>query len=189
VTRSTLGLPRRDFEAKKAEGQCCHTDPQPRPKPEGHMERTHMTRKKDTDPATPTQAADIIPAGHGLDAIKTRIGKMRQQSPVREPGKPVGRGPLLARPEPAPTQATPPPLKPAELEQCTLPGVPAAPKGKAPIGNQLARTPLFAPIKRGRRKIHGRVHGGGVNSGVVQAGGEHLQPGRDWRGGHRVNWL
>lgn len=117
-----------------------------------------MTRKKDTDPVTPTQAADIIPAGpgHGLDAIKARIDKMRQQSPVREPGEPAGRGPLPTRkePEPAPTPVTPPPLKPAEIEQCTLPGVPAAPKGKAPIGNQLARTPLFAPIKRGRRKIH-----------------------------------
>jgi len=34
----------------------------------------------------------------------------------------------------------------------------------------------------------GRVHGSGVNSGVVQAGGG-LQPGRDWRGGHRADWL
>jgi len=49
-----------------------------------------MTRKKDTDPVTPTQAVDIIPAGpgHGLDAIKARIDKMRQQNPVREPGGP-----------------------------------------------------------------------------------------------------
>ena len=116
-----------------------------------------MTRKKDTDPATPTQAADILPAGHGLDAIKARIDKMRQQSPVREPGEPAGRGPLPARQEAAPAPATPAPPpsppKPAELEQCTLPGVPAAPKGKAPMGNQLARTPLFAPIKRGRRQV------------------------------------
>ncbi|WP_428566676.1 MAG: hypothetical protein ACP59X_06645 [Solidesulfovibrio sp. DCME] len=35
----------------------------------------------------------------------------------------------------------------------------------------------------------GRVHGGGVNSGVVQAGGGYLQPGRDVRGGHRADWL
>ena len=41
-----------------------------------------------------------------------------------------------------------------EPEQHTLPGVPVTPKGTAPMGNELARTPLFAPIKRGRRKIH-----------------------------------
>lgn len=116
-----------------------------------------MTRKKDTDPATPTQAADIIPAQHGLDAIKARIDKMRQQSPVREPGEPAGRGPLPAQQETALAPATPAPPpsppKPAELEQCSLPGVPSAPKGKAPMGNQLARTPLFAPITRGRRQV------------------------------------
>jgi hypothetical protein len=38
-------------------------------------------------------------------------------------------------------------------EQATLPGVPVTPKETAPMGNELARTPLFAPIKRGRRKI------------------------------------
>lgn len=38
-------------------------------------------------------------------------------------------------------------------EQGTLPGVPVTPKDTAPMGNELARTPLFAPIKRGRRKI------------------------------------
>lgn len=38
-------------------------------------------------------------------------------------------------------------------EQATLPGVPVTPKGTAPMGNELARTSLFAPIKRGRRKI------------------------------------
>ncbi|WP_243438499.1 hypothetical protein [Fundidesulfovibrio soli] len=41
--------------------------------------------------------------------------------------------------------------------QGTLPGVPVTPKGTAPMGNKLARTPLFAPIKRGRRKIHDMV--------------------------------
>jgi hypothetical protein len=38
-------------------------------------------------------------------------------------------------------------------EQGILPGVPVTPKGTAPMGNELARTPLFAPIQRGRRKI------------------------------------
>jgi len=41
-----------------------------------------------------------------------------------------------------------------EPEQHTLPGVPVTPKGTAPMGNDLARTPLFAPTKKGRRKIH-----------------------------------
>lgn len=31
--------------------------------------------------------------------------------------------------------------------------IPFTPKGTAPMGNKLARTPLFAPIKRGRRQI------------------------------------
>ena len=44
-----------------------------------------------------------------------------------------------------------------ESEQHTLPGVPYTPKGTAPVGNELARTPLFAPIKRGRRKIHDKT--------------------------------
>jgi hypothetical protein len=44
--------------------------------------------------------------------------------------------------------------KAQEPEQHTLPGVPVTPKGTAPMGNELARTPLFAPTKRGRRKIH-----------------------------------
>lgn len=43
-----------------------------------------MTRKNDTEQATPKQVAERIYAGHGLDAIKTRINKMRQQSPVRD---------------------------------------------------------------------------------------------------------
>lgn len=38
-------------------------------------------------------------------------------------------------------------------EQATLPGVPVTPKETAPMGNELARTPLFAPIQRGRRKV------------------------------------
>jgi len=44
-----------------------------------------------------------------------------------------------------------------EPEQHTLPGVPVTPKGTAPMGNELARTPLFAPIKRGRRQIHDKT--------------------------------
>jgi hypothetical protein len=44
-----------------------------------------------------------------------------------------------------------------EPEQHTLPGVPVTPKGTSPMGNELARTPLFAPIKRGRRKIHDKT--------------------------------
>lgn len=40
-----------------------------------------------------------------------------------------------------------------EPEQHTLPGVPMTPKGTVPMGNELARTPLFAPIKSGRRKV------------------------------------
>lgn len=47
--------------------------------------------------------------------------------------------------------------KAQEPEQHTLPGVPITPKGTAPMGNELARTPLFAPIKRGRRKIHDKT--------------------------------
>lgn len=43
------------------------------------------------------------------------------------------------------------------LAQGTLPCVPFTPKDTAPMGNKLARTPLFAPIKRGRRKIHDMV--------------------------------
>lgn len=114
-----------------------------------------MIRTKDTDPAAPPQAADIIPAGPGLAAIKARIDKMRQQNPVREPGELIGRGPLSARPEPAPATPSPPnpTSRPIKLEQCTLPGVPCTPKGTAPMGNQLARTPLFAPITRGRRQV------------------------------------
>lgn len=45
-------------------------------------------------------------------------------------------------------------VKPARVERQTLPGVPVTPAGTAPMGNELARTPLFAPIQRGRRKIH-----------------------------------
>ncbi|MCH5146354.1 hypothetical protein JMF94_14820 [Desulfovibrio sp. UIB00] len=42
-----------------------------------------------------------------------------------------------------------------EPEQATLPGVtvPRTPGDTAPMNNDLARTPLFAPIKRGRRKM------------------------------------
>lgn len=47
--------------------------------------------------------------------------------------------------------------KAQEPEQHTLPGVPMTPKGTAPMGNELARTPLFAPIKRGRRQIHDKT--------------------------------
>ena len=42
-------------------------------------------------------------------------------------------------------------------EQATLPGVPFTPRGTAPMGNELARTPLFSPIKRGRRKVQDMV--------------------------------
>lgn len=47
--------------------------------------------------------------------------------------------------------------KAQEHEQHTLPGVPVTPKGTAPMGNELARTPLFAPIKRGRRQMHDKT--------------------------------
>lgn len=43
--------------------------------------------------------------------------------------------------------------KAQEPQQHTLPGVPVTPNGTAPMGNELARTPLFASITRGRRKI------------------------------------
>lgn len=109
-----------------------------------------MTRKKDTDPDAPKQVADLIPAG-GLSATMARIEQMRKISPLREPGDPAGRGPLPPRPMPAPAPQTLP--QPQDLGQCTLPGVPVTPKGTAPMGNQIARTPLFAPTKRGRRKI------------------------------------
>lgn len=118
-----------------------------------------MTKKKGTDQDTLVQAVAIVtPNGRNLDAIKARIERIRQQSLLHEPEAPSQSAPQPLHPaQPEPTAATsaPPAESPkTEQEQCTLPGVPTAPKGKAPMGNQLARTPLFAPIKRGRRKIH-----------------------------------
>lgn len=51
------------------------------------------------------------------------------------------------------------PLKPPQeqsspLEQGVLPGVPWTPPGTSPMSNQLAKTPVFAPIRRGRRAVH-----------------------------------
>lgn len=51
------------------------------------------------------------------------------------------------------------PLKPPQaqslpLEQGVLPGVPFTPPGTSPMSNQLAKTPVFAPIRRGRRAVH-----------------------------------
>lgn len=72
------------------------------------------------------------------------------------------RGPLDRARQKAAQEQGPAPVKPAPLkapqqtpqEQAVLPGVPFTPKGTAPMGNELAKTPLFAPIARGRRKIH-----------------------------------
>lgn len=54
------------------------------------------------------------------------------------------------------------PLKPPQehkpkLKQGVLPGVPFTPKDTAPMSNHLARSPLFAPIKRGRRAMHDKT--------------------------------
>ena len=113
-----------------------------------------MTRKKDTDPDAPKQVADLIPAG-GLSATMARIEQMRKISPLREPGDPAGRGPLPPRSMPVST----PPIaeqQPRELELLSsVPEtVPVTPKDTSPISNELARTPLFAPIQRGRRLMH-----------------------------------
>lgn len=114
-----------------------------------------MTRKKDTDQAAPKQAAEIISAGYGLDAIKARIDKMRQQSPVREPGEPAGRGPLPVRAIPALGSDAPSPVvTDPEILPPAITTVPNTPTDTSPISNELARTPLFAPIPRGQRETY-----------------------------------
>ena len=111
-----------------------------------------MTKKTDNEQSQPVQEPTTASlAGKGMDALKERIERMRKNSPLREPGELAGRGPLPPRPMQAPVAQTP--TQPQDLEQCTLPGVPKTPTGTAPMGNQLARTPLFAPIKRGRRQV------------------------------------
>ena len=54
-------------------------------------------------------------------------------------------------------EAKRPRAKPATAKRQTLRAVPVTPAGTAPMGNELARTPLFAPIQRGRRKIHDMI--------------------------------
>lgn len=54
-------------------------------------------------------------------------------------------------------EAKRPRAKPATAKRPPLQAVPVTPEGTAPMGNELARTPLFAPIQRGRRKIHDKT--------------------------------
>lgn len=88
-----------------------------------------MTRCKTTQPTADAQAPDeaVEGAPNDFKAIYQRIQATR-------------------------AAVAPPSLEP---EQALLPGVtvPKTPGDTAPLNNHLARTPLFSPIKRGRRKM------------------------------------
>lgn len=105
-------------------------------------EKKNTTGKEENQGMSPAQIDARIEAEEPEKPVPTEYAAKAAEARKRAQSAPEGRGVKMAE---------------TIIRQGKLPGVPWTPKGTSPMGNEIAKTPVFSPIKRGRRGMHDKT--------------------------------